>query len=121
VVNDDMELARLAKADGLHLPARRLAELDERPDFEWVGASCHTRAELEKTAALGLDYAVLGNVKPSLSHPERAPLGWEAFGGMIGKLPLPVFALGGLATSDVIDARTAGAHGIAAIRSIWQS
>lgn len=120
VINDDMELARHTKADGLHLPACRLAELDERPDFEWVGASCHNRAELEKAAALGLDYALLGNVKPTLSHPERAPLGWETFGGMIGKLPLPVFALGGLATNDLTDAKTAGAHGIAAIRSIWQ-
>ena len=120
VINDDMELARHTKADGLHLPACRLAELDERPDFEWVGASCHNRAELEKAAALGFDYALLGNVKPTLSHPERAPLGWEAFGGMIGKLPLPVFALGGLAANDLTDAKTAGAHGIAAIRSIWQ-
>ena len=120
VVNDDMELARRTKADGLHLPACRLAELDERPDCEWVGASCHNRAELEKAAALGLDYALLGNVKPTLSHPERAPLGWEAFAGMIGQLPLPVLALGGLAASDLTDAKTAGAHGIAAIRSIWQ-
>ena len=120
VINDDMELARHTKADGLHLPACRLAELDERPDFEWVGASCHNRAELEKAAALGLDYAVLGNVKPTLSHPERAPLGWEAFSEMISKLPLPVFALGGLAANNITDAKTAGAHGIAAIRSIWQ-
>ena len=63
---------------------------------------------------------MLGNVKPTLSHPERAPLGWETFGGMIGKLPLPVFALGGLAANDLTDAKTAGAHGLAAIRSIWQ-
>ena len=36
-------------------------------------------------------------------------------------LPLPVFALGGLAADDMERARDAGAHGIAAIRAIWRT
>jgi len=120
LVNQDADLARRIGADGLHLPAHQLAGLTTRPDFEWVGASCHDRAELEKAAALGLDYALLGPVKPTLSHPERSALGWTAFSELIGQLPLPVFALGGLATDDMHAAKAAGAHGIAAIRGIWK-
>jgi len=120
VVNEDAGFARRIGADGLHLPARRLAELDARPDFEWVGASCHDRPELEKAATLGLDYALLGPVKPTASHPGQPTLGWERFGELAGRLPLPVFALGGLAAADMAAAKAAGAHGIAAIRSIWQ-
>ncbi len=121
VINDDAGLARRVGADGLHLPARRLAELAARPDFEWVGASCHERPELEKAAALGLDYALLGAVRPTLSHPEREALGWARFGERIDRLPLPVLALGGLSAGDMTTARAAGAHGIAAIRSVWQA
>lgn len=119
VVNDDATLARSIGADGLHLPARRLAEIGARPDFEWVGASCHNRAELEKAAALGLDYALLGAVKATESHPGQAGLGWEAFSKLVERLPLPVLALGGLTPNDLSDAKAAGAHGIAGIRAIW--
>ena len=121
VVNGDAALARRIGADGLHLPARSLMAADRRPDFEWVGASCHSRAELEQAAALELDYALLGAVRPTQSHPERAPLGWSAFGDLVARLPLPVFALGGLSAGDLETAKAAGAHGVAGIRGIWQA
>lgn len=120
VVNEDEVLARRIGADGVHLPARRLAELNTRPDLEWIGASCHTRDELEHAAALGLDYALLGAVKPTASHPERDTLGWDAFADRVRALPLPVLALGGLTPDDLNAAKAHGAHGVAGIRSFWR-
>ena len=119
VLNGDPALARSIGADGLHLTAHSLASAAARPDFEWVGASCHTRADLEKAAALELDYALLGAVQPTLSHPERSALGWPAFTEMIARLPLPVFALGGMGAGDLSTAKTSGAHGVAGIRAFW--
>ena len=121
VVTDDPALALRIGADGLHLTSLSLTSAAARPDFEWVGASCHTRADLEKAASLELDYALLGAVKPTLSHPERGALGWPAFTDMIARLPMPVFALGGLGASDLDTAKAAGAHGVAGIRAIWKS
>jgi 8-oxo-dGTP diphosphatase len=121
VVNGDAELARRIGADGLHLPAAQLAATTRRPDFEWVGASCHTRPELERAAELGLDYALLGPVRATATHPDRPGLGWEPFAEMIAGLSLPVLALGGLGEADLPIARAAGAHGIAAIRSAWRT
>lgn len=119
VVGDDAELARAIGADGLHLPAARLMSCEERPDFAWVGASCHCRDELLHAARLELDYALLGSVMPTLSHPERTPLGWEGFAREMQSLPIPVFALGGLGWGDLEHARNIGAHGVAAIRGAW--
>lgn len=119
VVNGELEMAQRVCAHGLHLPARQLTALGARPDFEWVGASCHTREELEQAATLGLDYAVLGAVRETLSHPGRRGIGWAAFAELVRELPLPVLAIGGLGKDDMLTARAAGAHGIAAIRSIW--
>ncbi|MDB5799145.1 MAG: Nudix family hydrolase [Rhodocyclales bacterium] len=116
---DPVDAARLGM-DGVHLPAAQLAGLTERPSLEWVGASCHTRAELEHAARLGLDYAVLGAVKPTASHPGQEAIGWQAFSDMTSDLSIPVMAIGGLAAADMVEARQAGAHGIACIRAAWK-
>ncbi|MDO8932139.1 MAG: Nudix family hydrolase [Rhodocyclaceae bacterium] len=119
LVNGDAGLARAAGADGLHLSALQLASTAARPDFPLVAASCHNRAELERAARLGLDFAVLGPVKPTASHPGRPGMGWETFAQLTAQLPLPVYGLGGVGRSDLASARMAGAHGIAAIRAAW--
>lgn len=121
LVNGDVELARRLGASGVHLPSRLLAELETRPDLEWVGAACHSRTDLEKVAALGLDYALLGSVQATPSHPERTPLGWTRFAELVKDLPMPVLAVGGLTGADLEQAKSAGAHGIAAIRAVWKN
>lgn len=119
VFNGDEADARASGADGIHLSAARLMASGERPAGQWVGASCHNRAELEHAATLGLDYALLGPLKPTPTHPEAAGLGWAGFAERVRELPLPVLALGGLTGDDLPCARAAGAHGIAAIRASW--
>lgn len=118
MINDDLALAARLDA-GVHLPAGHLMRLDQRPDLPWVGASCHDSAELERAAALGVDFVVLGPVLPTASHPGARPLGWERFSALAAGLPMPVFALGGLCPADLDTARQAGAHGIAMKRGFW--
>lgn len=119
VVNGDVAIAHEAGADGIHLKSSALAGTTSRPEFEWVGASCHDRVELERVAALGLDYALLGPVRPTLTHPGVAGMGWERFAALAQDLPMPVLGLGGLSQADVAAARAHGAHGVASIRSAW--
>ncbi len=119
LVNGDAQRARAAGADGLHLPAVRLMALDRRPDFPFVAASCHDRAELVQAARLGLDFAVLGPVAATATHPGQSGIGWPAFARLASGLPLPVYAIGGLDMSAIAAAQAAGAQGIAAIRAAW--
>jgi 8-oxo-dGTP diphosphatase len=108
---------------GLHVPARFLPALTERPvpDSLWFGVSCHGAAELKAAAEVGADYAFLGNVLPTASHPGQPGLGWEKFAELVADLPLPVYGIGGLGPSDLDAAWAAGAQGIAAIRGLWPS
>lgn len=106
-------------ADGLHLTAAALMAVTERPAAGLVAASCHDRREIERAGELGLDFAVLGPVKSTGSHPDRSPLGWERFAGLVAGTPLPVYAIGGLSRSDLDAATAAGAHGIAMIGGAW--
>lgn len=119
VLNGPVDVAQALGADGVHLKAAQLAGLTTRPDFEWVGASCHTGDELAQAARLGLDYAVAGSVLPTATHPGGDTLGWDGLAALIAGSPLPVFAIGGLDDSHLAQAQTCGAHGIAAIRGAW--
>lgn len=119
LVNGDAQLARASGADGVHLPAQQLMRLNQRPPFPLVAASCHERRELEQAARLGLDFAVLGPVKPTATHPGDGGLGWESFALLTAGLPLPVYAIGGMSATDLPDALAASAQGIAAIRAAW--
>ncbi|MDR2164607.1 MAG: thiamine phosphate synthase [Zoogloeaceae bacterium] len=109
-------LAREIGAAGLHLTSSALTHCAVRPDFPWAGASCHTAEELELAETLGLDYALLGPVLPTPSHPETAGLGWETFARLVKNRGLPVFAIGGQDRTTCAVAQQHGAHGIAALR-----
>jgi len=119
LVNGDIALARHVGADGVHLPSAQLMQLEARPDLPLVAASCHNAPELARAAALELDFAVLGPVRESLSHPGLSGLGWERLAHLLENISLPVFALGGLRREDLETAQRTGAHGIAAIRTAW--
>lgn len=120
LVNAEPETASAVGADGVHLSSRRLLALKERPHgFEWVGASCHDDRELGHAAALGLDYALLGAVKPTQTHPGQPGMGWDTFAALSRNRALPILALGGVGPADMAQARDAGAHGIAAVRKAW--
>ena len=83
-------------------------------------ASCHDEAELARAAALGLDFAVLGPVASTPSHPGAAPLGWTRVAELLRATPLPVYALGGLERADLDVAIDHGAHGVALRRAAWR-
>lgn len=119
LLNDDQALAAQLGMDGVHLTAAKLMALTLRPDVGLVGASCHNAAELIRAAELKLDFAVLGPVMETASHPGAATLGWQRFAALIEGYALPVYAIGGLSTDHLERAWKAGAHGIAAIRASW--
>jgi thiamine-phosphate pyrophosphorylase len=117
IVNDRMDVALAAGADGVHLrgdsipirEARRLA-----PEGFLIGRSVH--AASEAAAAAAADYLIAGTVFPSASKPESRPLlGIEGLRAIVRAARPPVLAIGGMAGTRIGEASAAGAAGIAAI------
>jgi 8-oxo-dGTP diphosphatase len=106
---------------GLHLTDAHLRACRARPKLPVVAASCHDAEGLRHADALGCDFAVLGPLRSTETHPDAAPLGWHGFAALRETTGLPVYALGGLAMDDLATARAHGAQGIAAIRGLWPS
>jgi len=121
LLNAEPEVAVAHGADGVHLGAAALERLARRPlpDEYLIGASCHDAAELARAAELDCDFAVLGPVCTTASHPGAHPIGWERFAGLVDEAPLPVYALGGLRGDDLAVARRHGGQGVAMISALW--
>lgn len=120
LINADLALAQELGV-GAHLRAAQLRGLGERPlPAELpLAASCHDASELQAAQAAGCDFAVIGSIKPTPSHPSALGIGWEAFAALRESVSLPIYAIGGLGAEDLADARRHGAQGVAAIRSLW--
>jgi 8-oxo-dGTP diphosphatase len=120
LVNGDIGLAQELGV-GVHLRARQLQELGERPlpGNLAVAASCHRIEDLQLAQSLGCDFAVLGSVLATASHPDASSLGWDGFAKLRESVSLPIYAIGGLSPAHLTEARQHGAQGIAAIRALW--
>jgi 8-oxo-dGTP diphosphatase len=119
LLNGDADVARRLGLAGVHWTAARLMAAKHRPTGMLCAASCHDETELARAIELDVDFAVLGPVLPTPSHPVGAALGWARFEELARAMPLPVYALGGLACGDLERAMQHGAHGVALRRGAW--
>lgn len=107
--------------DGVHFRWSDAARLQQRPDQlnnRLVGISTHGADQLKAARDLGVDFAVLGPVLPTASHPGEPTLGWDEFEALNQTAGLPVYAIGGQTPECLAVAQSRGAHGIAGIRHL---
>lgn len=121
LVNDRADIARAARADGVHLTTRSLSASDVRRSFGndfLIGVSTHTLSEALEARDQGADFAIFGPVFDTPSKRSYGlPVGLEKLNEAAHTLsPFPLIALGGITLENAPDAIRAGASGIAAIR-----
>jgi len=121
-INDRLDIALAVDAEGVQLTPGSLSPEEARRLSArwWIGKSVHNLAEAEAAQAGGADYLLAGPVFPTATHPDRAPLGLGALREIVG-LGLPVIAIGGVTARNAREVREAGAHGVAAIRALWDA
>lgn len=120
VVNDRVDVALAARAHGVHLrgdsiAARRVREIV--PSGFLVGRSVHALDEaIEIDREGAVDYLIFGTVFPSAGKPAGRPVaGVEALARVCAAVRTPVLAIGGIDPARAIEAKRAGARGVAAI------
>jgi len=123
LLNTSVDTFAQHQADGLHLNSERLMACDKRPiaQYKWLCASVHNETELAQANKIDVDFIMLSPVLPTQSHPGAPTLGWDRFYTLTEKSRSPVFALGGMDSSQLTLAREKGAQGIAAITAFWES
>jgi thiamine-phosphate pyrophosphorylase len=124
-INDRLDVALAAEADGVHLGGRSLApaEVARVAPGLALAVSTHGRAEVEaavRARDLGADvrFAVFG---PIWDTPGKRALGTPVGLAALtdaATLGLPLLALGGVTPERAAACRAAGASGVAGIRAI---
>lgn len=120
IVNDRLDVALAAGAEGVHLPGSAVTCARVRavvPDDFLVGRSVHSVAEaIAAEDAGGCDYLVFGTVFASGSKPAGYRVaGLGALAAVCAAVRLPVLAIGGITPARVPEVVKAGAAGVAAI------
>lgn len=123
VVNDDIELALAAKADGVHLG---------RDDGDWrllvdspsrsllVGISCYADVTLAREAAeRGVDYVAFGSFFQSGTKPLARPCPLSVLSSARRELAVPIVAIGGISPENGASLVRAGADFLAVIGGLF--
>jgi thiamine-phosphate diphosphorylase len=127
VVNDRLDLALAAGAHAVQLTSRSITVRDARrialPSGATLelGASVHTPEEAAAAAAAGASWVVAGHVFATPTHPTESARGPELVRRIARAAGIPCIAIGGIRPEHVAPLRDAGAHGVAAIRGIWDA
>jgi thiamine-phosphate pyrophosphorylase len=120
LVNDRVDVALAAAADGVHLPAAGIPPADARHLLgasALVGVSCHGAGDVVRARDGGASFATFGPVYDTPSkRPYGAPVGVAALRDA-ARLRLPLVALGGVTADDAPEVVAAGAAGLAVIRA----
>ena len=122
LVNDRIDVALAAGADGVHLGGASIGAAEARTligEEGLIGVSTHCVAEASSAEAEGADFITLGPVYETPSKSAYGPpLTTAVIKETAKELSIPIFAIGGITTERVEEVTSAGASGVAVIAEI---
>jgi thiamine-phosphate pyrophosphorylase len=127
IINDDIEAAFEAGADGVHLGQEDWAMIppQERANrlsnMRLVGLSTHSLEQALQAEQEAVDYIGVGPVFRTATKPGREPVGIELVREVAGRVKTPFFAIGGITLENIGEVLEAGATRIAVVSAILQA
>jgi thiamine-phosphate pyrophosphorylase len=122
IVNDRLDVALAAGADGVHLGTDDLPLRDARRiagDAFYIGASTHSLEEARAAIDAGADHCGVGAMYESSLKPGLAPSGEAYLRAFVREFPqVPHLAIGGIAPGRVAALARAGCRGVAVSSAI---
>ena len=121
MINDRVDIALAVDADGVHLgqedlpieTARRILGIDKL-----IGKSTHSLEQALAAQKEGVDYIGVGPIFTTPTKPSYSPVGLELIEKAAPVVRLPVFAIGGIDSTNVEEVLSRGARRIAVVRAV---
>ena len=121
LINDDVTVALLSEADGVHLGQEDLPPHEARKILgkdAIIGLSTHSPDQAAKAAPLGADYIGVGPIHETKTKEHRSAVGTEYISQAKSSSPLPGYAIGKVEASTIDTVMAAGADRVAVCTGI---
>lgn len=124
IINDRIDVALALNADGVQLPEDGAPVAEARrtlgPNM-LIGRSVHSIGGAIEAESSGADFLIAGTIFPSASHPDGPAQGTEFLRALCREVSIPVLAIGGVTSENVVDAMDAGCFGAAVVSAISEA
>ena len=124
LVNDRVDVAIAAGADGVHLGQDDLAPAHAREQMgagALIGLSTHARYEVQSASSEPVDYIAVGPIRETPTKPGRPGTGLGLIEVAKRSSSVPFFAIGGIDLETVGDVVKAGATRIVVVRALTEA
>lgn len=121
IINDHLDIALAANADGLHIGQTDLplsVVRKELPIDRIVGCSTATLDQALKAEAEGADYIAVGSIFPSPTKGDATVIGTEGLRQLKQAISIPVVAIGGINKDNIVEVIAAGADSAVVISAV---
>lgn len=119
IVNDDIDLALLSGADGVHLGQDDVSVSEARkitPKNFIIGKSTHSLEQAVSAEKDGADYIGIGPVYQTPTKEDYVPIGVETVKSVIKNIKIPFVCIGGLNFDNIRELIDLGAKSVAMVR-----
>ncbi|RJQ83630.1 MAG: thiamine phosphate synthase [Desulfobacteraceae bacterium] len=125
IVNDYVDIALLAEADGVHVGQDDLPVADVRRllgPHKLIGLSTHAIAQARQAVAEGADYIGVGPIFATLTKEDVVdPVGLEYLHTAVRDIDLPIAAIGGIKAHNIAEVARHGAKTICLVTEIVEA
>ena len=122
IVNDNVEIARLVDADGVHVGQSDMEAGNVRQligDDKILGVSAQTVEQAILAQQRGADYLGVGAVFHTSSKADAVEVTHETLQQICDAVDIPVVAIGGISHNNVLELSGSGICGVAVISAIF--
>lgn len=114
ILHSFVDVAIKLNSDAIHLPLpilRNMTDL-QKSKFKIIGASCHSVDDALEAQNFGCTYITAGHIFATDCKKGLAPRGIDFLKEICSKVSIPVYAIGGIDSSNVGLVKNAGADGV---------
>lgn len=122
VINDNVDIALAMDADGVHVGQSDMeagAVREKLGPDKIIGVSAQTVEQALLAEQKGADYLGVGAVFPTGSKDDAVEVSHETLKAICEAVKIPVIAIGGISTGNVMELSGSGICGIAVISAIF--
>lgn len=124
IVNDYLDIAKIADSDGLHIgssdtPIETAREILGKDKI--IGASCHSLSEAQDAQRRGADYISIGPLFRTKTKPGYKPVGLNILREIKKRINIPFFAIGDVNLKNLQTILSYGVRRVAVCRAILQA